>query len=363
MVLVIVMGALTGCGDNRPLNHRALVLAMGFAPASHGRVTVYFQMPTPSGLKGISASSGTGSAGSAKSSTYIVTGTGATVARAFSIAQGLINQDMYLGQLQAIILSTHLSRLQFESVVSVLLRIGSLDKTPYALAATAPIAQVLSATPPTAVVSPLYYSTEFRCAHCQTVNLKRTIWDVERLQYTPTQSLWLPVVNPTSRGLQIDTVALYRGDRVERVLTPHQTMLLGWVLGRTTKGTVELRWDGLPVSVRALKSRPQLTAQWRGSQLHLTVQLRVTGDVDAFPLADQLGPHLPWLEATTSDRVSSRILRLMMDMGGAGVDPFDWGNAYLWIHPGEATRWDTAYPHAIWTVRVHTIIRVIGDAT
>ncbi|MDA8206409.1 MAG: hypothetical protein M0Z36_10090 [Thermaerobacter sp.] len=362
LILAVLMAVLTGCADNRPLNYRALVLTLGVAPAAHGRVTVYFQIPTPRGLKGLSASSGTGSA-SSQSTTYTVAGTGLTVARAFNQAQSAVDQDLYLGQLQAVIFSTHLSAAQFEGVLSMLTRTGSLDKTAYALATAAPISAVLGATPPTAIVSPLYYSTDFGCARCQTVNLKRTIWNMEEAHYAPARSLWLPLVQPMGEGLRIDRIVLYRGQQAGRILTPHETMLLGYVLGRTGKGTVQLRRYGLAVSVHTLRALPRFNLRWGGSQLHLTVQLRLIGAVDAFPLSADLKSHLGWVEQATSARVATQTLTLLTQLGKAGIDPLAWGNAYLWRHPGEEQRWKVAYRQATWTVRVSTDIREIGDST
>lgn len=184
VALGLALLGLTGCADNRQLNYRALVLAMGFAPAAHGRIKVLFQIPTPSGLTSLSGG-GSGSSGSSGPTTFTVEGTAKTVARAFTKAQADVNQDLYLGQLQAVIFSTQLTSAQFTDIASTLTRFGTLDKTAYALATQAPVTDVLQTVSKTTPLAPLYYSTEFGCAHCQTVNLKREIWSIEQQQYAP----------------------------------------------------------------------------------------------------------------------------------------------------------------------------------
>lgn len=360
VAICLTLGILTGCGDNRPLNYRALVLAMGFAPAPHHRLTVYLQIPTPRGLTSLS----TGGAGNSGATTYTLHATGSTVGRALSRAQAGVNQELYLGQLQAVILSTHLNATQFADVASTFTRLGTLVKTAYALATPAPMATVFATTAPSTPIAPLYFATEFGCAHCQTVNLKREIWNIEQAQYgPPVRTLWLPLIEPSPQGFRTNTVALYQQDQVVRHLTARQTVLLGYLLGRTSTGTVHLVWDGLPVSIRALRAHAHFRRQWRGSTLTVHVTLSVVGNLDAFPASLPLDPHLTWVRTATADDLDAETGALATQLAHAGLDPWTLGQAAAWQHPDAVADWQQAYRQSRWMVTAHVHLREIGDTT
>ncbi len=362
LVLTALLGALmlSGCADNRPLNHRALVLGLGFAPAPHGQISMIFQIPTLTGLA--RPSMGNSKSGSSPT-TFILTGSGPTAARAFTHAQADINKDLYLGQLQTLILSTHLSASQFRNIADTLIRMGTLDKTAYAMATSAPVQKVLTAKSQTTSLAPLYVSTGFWCAHCQVVDLKRQMWDVEQAQFAPARNLWLPLIKPIGVGFQIQSIVFYQGNRVARILSHHQTSVLGYVLGRTSKGTIDLSWHGQSVSVDSLQAKPRLSAEWKRSRLYLGVNLAVTGNVYSFPIPLSVQPHLAWLTKAVKHELTVQCRQLLQSLGRQGLDPFSWGNAYVWQHPHALKRWLDAYRHAVWKVTAHVQLRQLGDTT
>ncbi|NMP24192.1 Ger(x)C family spore germination C-terminal domain-containing protein [Sulfobacillus harzensis] len=362
--LCLMLTFLNGCADNRPLNYRALVLTLGFAPAAQQKITVYFQIPTPSGLTSLSTGGSAMGSGQGGKTTYTLEATAKTVARAFTEAQADVNQDLYLGQLQAVILSTHLTGAQFADIASTLTRVGTLDKTAYALATPAPVGKVLTTTSATTPLAPLYFSSEFGCTYCQTVNAKRQVWDVEKAQYgPPVVSLWLPVITPTANGFRLSAIALYRRDRPAWILKAHQTTLLGYSLGKTAKGTLHLTYDGMPVSVRSLRARSHMSIQWSGSRLTILDTMKMTGDVDAFPLKQPLAPHLSWVQQESSALVSREASALFQRLSNRDLDPWTIGAGYLWQHPGKTRHWLDAYRHARWRVRVKMRLRELGDTT
>ncbi len=357
---VLAMLLLSGCADNRPLNHRALVLALGFAPAPRGQISMIFQIPTPAGLARPSMGGGKGES---SPTTFTLVGTGPTVARAFSSAQADLNKDLYFGQLQTLILSTHLSARQFGDIASTLARWGTLDKTAYTLATPANVPLVLSTRSKTTPLAPLYVSTGFWCTHCPVVDLKRQIWNLEQAQFAPAQDLWLPGIQPIAVGFQIQPIVLYRGNRVARILTPHQTTLLGYVLGRTNKGTVDLRWHGRRVSVDSLRAEPQLSARWQRSRLYLHVNLTVTGNIYSFPIPLAVEPRLTWLDQAVKHVLTVQCRALLQSLGRQGLDPFQWGDAFVWQHPHGLKTWLHAYRHAVWIISAHVQLRELGDNT
>ncbi len=367
MLLLIAVGpGLSGCGSNQLLTHRALVLALGFGPGPHKRdLALYMQIPTPQGLASVMAGGAAGGSGggSSKKTTVVLKGTGATVAKAFAQIQAESNQDLYLGQLQAEIFSTQLSQAQMEVIGSTLTRLGQVDKTAYALAATAPLDKVLHTEPAVSPMAPLYYATEFSCSACQTVRLDRRIWSVEKRMAAPAVDLWLPLLKPEKAAFQLDQAVLYHHLKAHTILTPEKTELLGYLLGRTEKGFVDVPWHGFPVSIRGMASRTHFSTQWPNGHLHITVHMHIMGEANGFPINRKIGWHVPWMQAAVSRQIANRELRFLESMSRENIDVLNLGEAYLWQHPHQGARWSHAYRHAQWTVHATTTLSNLGEGT
>ncbi len=362
IVMFLMLGILTGCASNRPLNERALVLVMAFAPGPHKQISVAFQIPTPQGLTSLTSGS-TGSGSPGHKTSYTVFGRGSTLSQAFGQAQSQVNQGLYLGQLQAVIFSTRLSGAQFQAISSALTRIGQLDKTAFALATTAPLRQFMRKTPDSTPLPGLYYTTEFGCSQCQTVQLRRRVWSIEKYLNAPAQNLWLPLITLEPQGFHVDQMVIYRHNHAAKILSSQQTADIGYVLGLTSKGAVNLHWDGQTVSVRSLKANPKIRWQWIDGLLHIHVYLRVTGSVEEFPADLELGPHVRGLQQQTSAQLSSDCLTAVTKLSRNDLDPFTIGNAYEWQHPGTLSQWRDAYAHATWAITVTVRLQQLGDAT
>lgn len=364
--VALVLGALflSACGDNHVLNERALVLVMGVEPAGGGRIRVDLQIPSPRGLTTLGPG-GTGSAESGSRQTFFVlSGSGRTLSSALAHAQGRSTQALYLGQLQAIILSTRLSPELFTRVMSSLARIGTLDQTTYVLASPQPLARVLAVAPQQSTLPGLYYATLFSCRRCQTVDLARQLWSLEKRQLTPLVSAWVPVVEIGPTGFQVDRVALYRQGRPEMVLSRGQTNLLGLLLSRTSK----VPWilpgpDGTVVGIRALQARTRFRPSWRNGRLEIAVRIAATGLLSDFPLQQAARKAVPQLEREASASLAAGAVQLLQRLAGRHLDPFDLGAAFVWRHPQAAAVWMRAFPRARWRVRVEVTLIRYGDAT
>jgi spore germination protein KC len=84
LTLGLMAGLVSGCWNNAPIDSRALVLLMGVAPGPGQALRIYFQAPTKSGLRAVVSSGGSG--GSSGASFFVVSGTGGSVADAFTSA-------------------------------------------------------------------------------------------------------------------------------------------------------------------------------------------------------------------------------------------------------------------------------------
>ena len=358
VVLLGVFLLLGGCWDNRSIEHRAIVLMIGIEPAQDGLISVYFQVPTSQALSSLSVSS---SPSSASPATYVVGGVGKTVAQAMTQAQAKSSGDLYLGQVQEIVLSSQLPAAQFEDVLDFLARIGPMDKTSYVAVSPDPIQLIMQHQPQEGLLPALYLTSFFSCRHCQEVYLSRTVWAAEQHLQTPGMSMWLPVMRDHEANFRIDQVALYRQGQPVMTLTPEQTVYLGYLLNATAKASLPFTLHGAPVSIRALMSRTATHVVPEAGGVRLVADLKVQGILDTLPPGEATIANLRTLEIEVSRGIAAQELTLIRSMQRQGVDPVGFLAPYLWQHQSLMPQANELYRNAGVEVRVHTRIIDVGD--
>ncbi len=363
LVALLSLGALlAGCWDNRPVEARDLVLAMGVSPGPHQGLTVSLAIPTPSGLEsGTSASGGSSSGG--KPPTYVLTGSGPDMGAAISRAQSETNRDIYLGQTQIVLFSHRLTPKEFASAVSWLSRLGPFDKTAFAAVAEAPMAKTLAYEPVSTRLGPMYFLTLFTCTHCQTVALRRTLWSLEMRTVTPGLSIWLPAVDAVGPNFVVRRIMAFRGSAPAVLLTPQQTMTMGYLLAHTSKATMSLPTSVGPVGVRAVTATRVNTVKWSGGHLHIHVALSVMAIIDQLPLGQASPTLIREVESAMNRTLVHRVLQVMTLLQRLGSDPEGYGAALFWDDPGLRAHWESIYRQARLSVTVSTTVQNVGDAT
>ncbi len=359
--LLLLASVLSGCWDNRPIDARAPVLMLGVGPAPHGRVSVFLETPSPSGLMSLTNAAGGGGSGP---SFYVLTGTGGTVLTALSNAETTSDRDIYLGQTGMVILSTKLTPMELNMTLLTLARLGPFSKTAYMGVTNVPLPQFMSFTPEESKLPALYFLTAFACSHCLPVNLARTVWQAEEARITPGASLWFPLITPQKTGYVIRQAALYRSDRLVRVLSPAATLLFGLATQHTSKAALDLPpIQGVPVSVRAISATTRYTVQWTHGRLHITLAIQAQGVLDVLGEGLATSSVLTRLESEVSARIAGGTLALLRQLQALGVDPVGFGRAFLYRHPELRPQWPSLYRHAVIHVQVTTAIHNIGDVT
>lgn len=362
LLILSLLTGLTGCWDDRPIDMRSLVLVMGVAPAPHGQLKVLLQIPTPSALTSLVGGAG-GAASSSAPSSFVLTGIGPSVGAAISAAQGQSDRDIYLGQVQMVFFSTHLSAQQFALVVEFLSRLGPFDKTAFAAVAQGSLYRLLSYHPASSRLSALYFTTLFSCSKCQRIDMKRSVFSVEKRYVSPTDSIWLPVVYRGPTNYIVDTIAVYEKNRVAVILSPQQSVALSYAMAKTTKATVALSEPFGLADVRALNATPTVSTTLKGHQLYLSVKLGVTGVIDTLPAAQASPSHLDRIEAGVNRQIAHQVLQTLVLLQSKGADPVGFGRRLLWLHPQLVSKWPTLYRHAHISVSVRAHITNIGDVT
>ncbi len=361
--LAALSPTLAGCWDNRPVDARDLVLAIGVSPAPHNDVTVSLAVPTSAGLiSGTSPGSGAGG-GSSGQSTYLLQGTGPDLGAAIAMAQAYTNKDIYLGQTQLVLFSHRLDATQFGHAVSWLARLGPFDKTAYAAVAEAPVAKTLGYQPVSTRIGPMYFLTLFSCTHCQTANLARTLWSLEMRTVSPGMSIWLPAIDTRGPNFVVRRVVVFRGNTAVATLSPSQTLALCYLMAATSKATLSVSTPAGRVGVRAVRASRFNSVTWSHGRLHVHVTISVMAAIDQ--LAE--GAVNPAIVLDVEDAVSRRIARqttkVMALLQRRGSDPEAYGPSVFWNWPALRPHWLAIYRRAVLSVSVSTVIHNVGDST
>ncbi|MCL5116883.1 MAG: spore gernimation protein, partial [Firmicutes bacterium] len=235
LTALALLVTLTGCWDDKSLDTRTLVLAMGFYPGPKpGTIQVDFEYPTPSGLASSNPTSGSGSSSSTPPFD-VLSGIGNNLSQAFSAAQAKTSRDLYLGHTILLVFSTKLKPDGLRRLTGALNRIGTLDKTPFVVASPAPFDKVVGVKMPQEEFPSLYYEQLFSCTTCSQLTLGVRLWQMTDRLLTPGVDLVLPVLTPTPEGPAVASVAIYHKFQYVTTLTPKQTTAYGIAAGMSKK--------------------------------------------------------------------------------------------------------------------------------
>ncbi|MBX5467684.1 MAG: hypothetical protein K6U14_09385 [Firmicutes bacterium] len=356
-----LMGLLSGCWSNRPVERRNLALMLGVGPAPHHQIRLIFQIPTRSGLTGLTKGSGA----SQEASFYLIEGVGATMTDAFAQAQAKTTRDLYLGQVEVVAFSTRLPPTAFEQARNMFSRLGSLDKTAYAVA-TPSVRRLLALQPRSGELPGIILASNFGCLSCNVEHLERTVWDMETAHYNRGINLWLPLLSAGPHGFEINQMAVYAQDRPVLILTPPETQALGYVMGLTHKGTLTFRWGPHWVALRALDARPHFAMAWKDGRPAIAITLDVTGSLAEYLRGELTPPVLKAVETAAEKDLARRVTAVLARLQQAHVDPVGFGQSWVWFHPTRFARlgsWRQAFAHATISVQVHLRLNDIGDLT
>jgi spore germination protein KC len=284
------------------------------------------------------------------------------LAATFSGAQAQVSKDLFLGQLILVGLSTKLTASQMQSIMSGLLRIGTLDKTPFVIATSSSTSKVLEHTSPQARFPCFYFLSLFSCTDCQTDALGVRLWQLMARQATPGVDPYLPVVAPAPQGYYTDTVALYRKYQYIATLTPKETMVFGILQGISHKAN--FYFPHLDADVRSISGGKSLSTTVVGGRIHATINLHLTATLAQIGTVTETAQDLSRLSYDTARTISTEATALIKKTQKLDVDPWGIGRTLSWSHPNAFRRslpWHKTYPTVDVTVHCEVKINKMGD--
>lgn len=360
----LLLLGLSGCWNDRALNERDLVLTMGVSPAKQsGQIEVTFQIPTPSGLTAMQA--GGRSGGGSSPQFFDAQGIGPNLPLAFTEAQAKVSRDLYLGQIEVLALSTTLSPVLLHRAVAALDRLGSMDKTPYVIATSNSMTQVIEHQSQQEKLPALYFETLFLCKSCQTNALGMHFWQFAERLHTPGISAVLPRVDLSSSGYTVDKISVYRGYHYVTTLSPSLTQDYGLLADTSHKDGLFLA-KPFQSGLRAIDAKTSIRTKLAKGHLKSALDVKVKATLDSLSTYTATPTQVAQVSKAASMLLSRRLAHFLALTQKLDVDPLGIGRRLDYRHPAwfkAIGPWFKAYPRIHFRVHVQVHIRRIGDLT
>lgn len=363
LLFIFITPLLSGCWDNRPINQRNLILSIGVEPVpGTTRMKFYFTVPEPTGKS---------STQGASKKYFTLTSEAPELDQAITRAQSTSSKDLYLGQLQDILLSEHLSPTQTHILFNELARMPQFSKTTWLVITPDPIHRLINLTNPQEHSLPLYLDSVYSCNSCQTTTTGTHLWQFLRALHTPGRDPIVPVIqaNKKSSNYHIGALSLFSGDQFAGQFSKDETLGLQYIKNRVNKATILFKSGTNIVSIRSIHGAAKVSFGYNLSRKNTFPQ--VTIDLREIGTLELDGGYPPPLRQKRLHYVQKRGEKyILQDVLGAiatsqklGVDPFGIGTRLYANNPDLFTslgNWHQAWPHIPVLVHVHLRIVQVG---
>lgn len=358
-VAVLLLASLTalasGCWNAIPLDHRALIQIITVDPAPHGKVRWTFFEASPTALASMgSGSGGSENPGGGTTADQVIplSVEAKSLADAYRLGQDLSSRDLYLGQVQAIVLSGRLAPAAVSAALDGLAHTPELDQSQALFAAADGAKAAILAPDPQELFPSAYLDHVASCPTCSTVAFHLSLMDAFLATRTAWGSMVMPALHQSSVGLAVRGAVVYAGPRRVAQLAPDDATLIGLLTGNTVKTSVTLDVPGLgSASVRSLAAQARIRPLWRHGRLAARVQVRLVGELVG--LEPDRGERFEAVRSRVEEALAKTVLertaRVLAGLTRAGADPLALGERLFAADPSAAPSaavWQRALRHA-----------------
>jgi hypothetical protein len=355
----VCLGA-TGCWNAIPLGHLALFQILAVDPAKDGNLRWTLFQANATALANMGSGVATPSGGTTSDQVLPVQVVAPTLAEAYRKAQDLSSRDIYLGQLQQVVVSERLNAGQVRSTIDALAHTPELDQSQALFVAPGDAADTILARDPQELFPSTYLDHVTACPTCNTTAIHVSLMDAFMATRPAWGSMVVPEVTKSSVGLAVKGAAVYEGARFIGRVAPADETLLGLLTGMTQKTSLDVKVPGLgAVSVRGLTSTASVSARWRHGAVEADDVSRVTGQVVAIePDRGLAFEHVaPAIDSAVSRALVRRAGSVVAKLMAKGGDPLQLGREVWAADPSAAPSaavWRRGLLNARIRLTVHT---------
>lgn len=331
----------TGCWNAIPIGHRALIQILSVDPAQGVNLRWTFFQANPTALAQMGSGGGAASPGGGTTSDQVVpiAVEAASLGDAFRRAQDMTSRDLYLGQLQQIVLSERLTALQVRMAIDALAHTPELDQSQAVFAASDGAADTILQPDPQELFPATYLEHVTACPTCNNVSIHVSLMDAFLDTRTAWGSMLVPEVGTSPLGLAVRGVALYEGARFVTRVKPEDATLLGLITGATTKTSLQVAVPGLGLAnVRSLQAQTRIEAHWLHGRVDARAEARITGQLMGIEPERGLAFEAiaPRVDTAVAAAIVARAGTLVAALLTRGADPLEFGRELWSADPSDA---------------------------
>ncbi|NMP25058.1 spore gernimation protein [Sulfobacillus harzensis] len=346
LVLGLMLPLVSGCWNQRPIEQRAIVMAVG--------VTAHHQWQFLFPNVAVTADSLT--AIPSAQQFYTVTVQAPTWQQAVQRVQVAMDRKVSVGELQLLIVDQHLSTGQVTRIVDSLQTTGAVPATFWIAASPGSPTVLLESTSPQTVVPYYYVTSYFDCRHCHPLRLGAHGWQWWARNATPGDSPYLPLTQRRAGGVTVRHVVVYPLHGRPVLMPPSVTEGFAYLTNRAVDVAVPVSVDDQAYTVARLHTHARTRVRLTPRAVAVQVQIRTSGIIEDVP------PHTVVTRAL-EQRVGLAAARVIAARAQAAIawanrthtDPFGYAKRAAWL---DDTLGATFSPTRLTTLPIHAQIAV-----
>ena len=315
---VILLG---GCWDSEPDTDRASALVLTVSQASHKKWQWRFYFPNPT----VTVSSLTQLKPS--NQFYTMGVTASSLDRAYTKGQQRLARDLYLGQLEVIILSTKLTKQEVLSLLNAYNRQGVTPKTAYVLLGGPPVNKLALVTPQESIPS-VYWESYFECHQCQPEYLGHPEWKVWDDMVTPGVSAVVPF---GTEAYELTQIAVYPEKGKPVIYSRRATEGWAYLKGSVGKETMTLETPWGRIALANIHGTAHSQVRPGNGTIDVSTRIHLSVTLAAWGSSLEMTPSmLKQIDMFGERAVLSRCLLAIREANRTHTDPFGYGRI-LWF--------------------------------
>ena len=345
---VCALPLLSGCWNQRPIEQRAIVIAVGVTAHHQWRFLFPNVAVTADSLTAIPSAQ----------QFYTVSVRAPTWQRAVHRLQAGMARKVSVGELQLLMVDDRLSTGQVTRIVDGLNTTGAVPATFWIAASPGSPAALLEQTSPQNVVPYYAVATYFDCRGCHPLRLVERGWQWWAQNATPGDSPYLPLARPTPHGVAVRQLLVYPLHGRPVLMPPPITQGFAYLTNRAVDVAVPVSLDDQAYTVARLDAQVRTRVHLTPRAVAVQVQVRAAGIIDDAPPHTLVTRSLEHAVGLAAAHVIAVRCRDTIDWANrTHTDPFGYAKRAAWLDDALGEMFSAARLTTL-PIQAHIAVRV-----
>ncbi len=336
---------LTGCWDQRAIDQRAIVLAIGVSADLHWTLLFPNVTVTASSISSLGQSN----------EFYAITAKAKSYQKALHRVQLQANREVSMGDVQLVDLSASLSRSQLAGIMDSMILTGAIPAQVWLAASqTSPSTLLIHPSPQTVV--PVYYlSSYFDCHACHAADFGVRAWQWWDRAVTPGVSPVLPVFTETPEGAAIYQILVYPVQGKPLLMPRQATQGYAYLMGKVKSGTQKVNCGGTTYMISPIIDDANSRVRLTPTAVDVRIVIHARGEMADMPAGLLITRAT---ERAVEQATAARLVQLSRFAihwaNQTHTDPFGYAKRAAWLDNQTAA---AISPQALATLPIQAVIR------